>query len=83
MVALASVLYLVKLWRMPLGGDVTLFSALPICLFSFRRGVKWGLAAGFVHAVIVMLLDLSREEPGPAVYPASPSQEGAEPPSNA
>lgn len=50
MVALATVLSMVKVWEMPLGGSVTLLSMLPIMLVSVRRGVRWGLGAAFVFS---------------------------------
>ncbi|MDD6312961.1 MAG: energy-coupled thiamine transporter ThiT, partial [Firmicutes bacterium] len=50
MVALASVLSLIKVWQMPLGGSVTLLSMLPIVLVSVVYGIKQGLATSFVYA---------------------------------
>ena len=52
MVALGAVLSLIKLWKMPFGGSVTLFSMLPCAVLSIAFGLKWGLAASFVEAVI-------------------------------
>ncbi len=59
MVALATVLSLIRVYKLPLGGSITLLSMLPICLFSIRRGLKWGVGAGFVYAVLQLMLDLS------------------------
>lgn len=58
MVALATVLSMIRLYRMPLGGAVTALSMLPICLFSIRRGVRRGLVAGFLNAVVLFFLDM-------------------------
>lgn len=58
MVALSSVLSMVKLWQSPYGGSVTLLSMAPIILLALRRGVKTGLLAGFAHSVIQLLLGL-------------------------
>ena len=49
-VALATVLSMIKIWEMPLGGSITLLSMLPIMLVSVRHGVKWGLGAAFVYS---------------------------------
>ena len=38
MVALATVLSYVRVYRLPWGGSITLLSMLPIVLFSIRRG---------------------------------------------
>ena len=43
LIALAAVLSLIKIWQLPWGGSVTLFSMLPIALISIRHGVKTGL----------------------------------------
>ncbi len=59
MVALATGLSLITIFKLPLGGSVTILSMLPICMFSIRHGVKWGLACGFIYSVIQLLLDLS------------------------
>lgn len=59
MVALATVLSMLKIWQSPYGGSVTLLSMVPIILLSLRRGVKVGLAAGFVYSVIQLLQGLS------------------------
>lgn len=54
MLALATVLSYVKLWRMPLGGSVTLCSMLPILLIAIRHGTKVGLATAGVYSLIQM-----------------------------
>jgi len=60
MVALATVLSMIKLYEAPLGGSVTLLSMLPISVLSIRLGLKWGLAGGFLHAMLQMFLDLGK-----------------------
>lgn len=51
MIALSTVLSLVKVVQMPLGGSVTLFSMLPVCFISIRHGMKWGLGSAFIYSV--------------------------------
>ena len=58
MVALATVLSLLKLAELPAGGSVTFASMLPIVLISYRHGVKYGLAAGTVYGLLQQLLGL-------------------------
>ena len=58
MIALATVLSLLKLAELPAGGSVTFASMLPIVLISYRHGTKYGLAAGAVYGVIQQLLGL-------------------------
>ena len=52
MVALATVLSFIRMFKLPWGGSVTLLSMLPITLFSIKRGVKAGMAASFLFALI-------------------------------
>ena len=47
MIALSTVLSMVKVFTMPYGGSVTLLSMLPLILMSFRHGTKWGLGNCF------------------------------------
>ena len=59
MIAMATVLSLVKIYSAPYGGSVTLLSMAPIIVLSLRRGVGVGLAGGFAHAVLQWILGLS------------------------
>lgn len=59
MIALATVLSMVKLWQSPFGGSVTLLSMAPIILLALRRGTKVGLLAGLAYSVIQLLQGLS------------------------
>ncbi len=58
LIALSTVLSMVKVWTMPLGGSITLLSMLPVCYVSIRHGLKWGLSASFVYSCIQLMLDL-------------------------
>ena len=58
MVALATVLSMLKIWEAPYGGSVTILSMAPIIVLSMRRGIKVGLFAGFAHSLIQLLLGL-------------------------
>lgn len=59
MIALATVLSLIKVFKMPLGGSITLLSMLPIVLLSIKYGTKWGLFSAFAYSLIQIALDLS------------------------
>lgn len=58
MVALATILSFISIYRLPQGGDITAFSMLPIILMSYRNGPKWGLFTGLAYACIQLLLGL-------------------------
>lgn len=59
LVALSTVLSFLKIWNMPWGGSVTLFSMLPVCYISIRHGLKWGLGSSFLYAVIQLFLGIT------------------------
>ncbi|MCI1966612.1 MAG: energy-coupled thiamine transporter ThiT [Oscillospiraceae bacterium] len=59
MLALSTVLSLIKVYQMPLGGSVTLCSMLPVLLIGYKYGFKWGILTGFTYGVIQLLLDVA------------------------
>ena len=59
LIGLGTALSLIKIWKMPLGGSVTLLSMLPIALISIEYGVGWGLTGAFIYSLIQMGLDLA------------------------
>jgi thiamine transporter len=52
MIALATVLSYIRVYRLPWGGSITLFSMLPIVLYSIKYGVVKGVEAGFLFSLI-------------------------------
>ena len=57
LISLATVLSLIKVWKMPLGGSVTLLSMLPIAMMSIEYGIKWGLSSAFLYSIVQLCLD--------------------------
>ena len=68
MIALGTVLANIKIFELPDGGAVTLFSMVPFILVSFRHGAKWGLFTGFVNSLLQMLLGFYAP-PAPGLLP--------------
>ncbi len=58
LVALSTVLSFVKIWNMPWGGSITLFSMLPVCYISVRHGIKWGLGSSFLYALLQLFFGI-------------------------
>ena len=58
MVALATVLSLIKVFELPWGGAITLLSMLPICMFSIKYGIKKGFAVSFIYSLVQLFLSL-------------------------
>ena len=68
MIALGTILANIKIYELPNGGSITLFSMLPFIMISFRHGVKWGLFTGFVNSLLQMLLGFYAP-PAPGILP--------------
>ena len=56
MIALATILSMIKVFEMPFGGSVTLLSIMPSIVMSFRPGSRWGVLTAFVHSVLQLVL---------------------------
>lgn len=59
MIALSTVLSLVTVIKMPLGGSVTLFSMLPVCMLSIMYGCRWGIVCAFIYSLGQLALDIA------------------------
>ncbi|MCQ2427249.1 MAG: energy-coupled thiamine transporter ThiT [Clostridia bacterium] len=59
MVALSVVLSFIRLFKLPLGGAVTLASRLPVCVASIRHGVKKGALASFVYSLFQLVFGIT------------------------
>ena len=58
MLALATVLSIVKILELPYGGSVTVACMLPVIIIAYRHGVRYGLLVAFVFGVIQQLIGL-------------------------
>lgn len=54
-VALATGLSYIKMFEAPYGGSITLFSLLPIALYSYMFGIRRGTLAGFIYGLLQLL----------------------------
>ena len=52
MVALATVLSYIRVFKLPWGGSITLLSMLPIFVYAIRWGVNSGLLVAFVYSLV-------------------------------
>lgn len=60
MIALATVLSFIQVYRLPWGGSITLLSMLPIAIFSIKYGAKKGLAISFVFSLIQLIQGITQ-----------------------
>ncbi len=59
LIAVATVLSMIKLIDLPYGGSVTACSALPILLIGYRHGTRFGLFSACVYALLQLLLGMN------------------------
>jgi thiamine transporter len=58
MIAMSTVLAMLKLIDMPYGGSVTFAQMLPILIYAYRHGAKYGMGAALTASLIQLLLGL-------------------------
>ena len=59
MLALSVVLSFIEVWKMPMGGGITLLSMLPVCLIAVKYGAKGALPTAFLYSVIQFVIGFS------------------------
>ncbi|MBQ8145244.1 MAG: energy-coupled thiamine transporter ThiT [Clostridia bacterium] len=59
MIALSTVLSIIKLVDMPYGGSVTIASMLPIVIAVFRHGTAWGIGTALVNSAVQLFIGLN------------------------
>ncbi|MEM3606719.1 MAG: energy-coupled thiamine transporter ThiT [Candidatus Bathyarchaeia archaeon] len=55
LVALSSVLHLIRIYTLPQGGSITAGSMIPIFLLALRRGIKIGVLSSLAFGLIVLI----------------------------
>lgn len=58
MIAMSTVLSFTRIFRMPYSGSITLCSMLPIIVYAYIYGAKWGCFMGFTNGVIHLIVDM-------------------------
>ncbi|MEF9953138.1 MAG: energy-coupled thiamine transporter ThiT, partial [Clostridium sp.] len=56
-IASAFVLSYLRLYHWPQGGSITLASMLPLMVFAYIYGTKFGVIAGFVYSILQLIQD--------------------------
>ncbi|MBR5423978.1 MAG: energy-coupled thiamine transporter ThiT [Clostridia bacterium] len=59
LIAIGTMLSVIKIAELPYGGSVTVASMLPIVIISYRHGIGRGLVSGLIFGVIQQLLGLN------------------------
>lgn len=58
LLAVGTILSLLKLFELPFGGTVTIASMVPIVLIAYIYGAKWGLFSAFVYSLLQLILGI-------------------------
>lgn len=58
MIALGTVLSIIKLIDLPYGGSVTVAHMVPVLLIAYRYGPKWGCFSGLTYGLLQLLLGM-------------------------
>lgn len=58
MLALATVLSIIKILELPYGGSVTVACMMPVIVIAYRHGIKFGLLVALVFGIIQQLFGL-------------------------
>lgn len=58
-IAMAVILGMIRIYKLPWGGSVTLLSMLPISLYSIKYGVRKGLEISFIFALFQFIQGIS------------------------
>lgn len=56
LIALGTILSIIKLYEMPWGGSVTAASMLPLIIIGYRHGIRWSILSSVIFSIIQMLL---------------------------
>ena len=59
LLAIAVLLSLIQIIKLPFGGSVTLVSMMPIVIIAYMYGNKWGLFSAFVYSLLQLLTGIS------------------------
>lgn len=59
LLAIATILSLLKLFELPFGGTVTIASMVPVVLISYIYGIRWGLFSAFIYSLLQLVCGLS------------------------
>lgn len=68
LVSLAIILSVIKIFQLPYGGSITLFSMVPIVILSYKYGIKWGLFAGLIYSVLQAVLGATASQAFAGMY---------------
>lgn len=68
LIALGTILSMIKVYDLPYGGSITLFGMVPIVVLGYKYGVKHGILSGLIYSVIQALLGATMSQAFAGMY---------------
>ena len=68
LIALGTILSMIKVFDLPYGGSITLAGMVPIIILGYKYGVKWGLFSGFIYSALQAVLGATSSQAFAGMY---------------
>lgn len=68
LIALGTILSMVKVFALPYGGSITLFGMVPVLILGYKYGLKWGAVSGLVYSVLQAVLGATASQAFAGMY---------------
>lgn len=68
LIALGTILSMIKVFDLPYGGSITLAGMVPIIILGYKYGVKWGIFSGLVYSILQAVLGATTSQAFAGMY---------------
>ncbi len=68
LIALGTILSMIKVFELPYGGSITLFGMVPVLILGYKYGVKWGAVSGLIYSVLQAVLGATASQAFAGMY---------------
>ncbi|MGN0522572.1 MAG: energy-coupled thiamine transporter ThiT [Eubacterium sp.] len=68
LIALGTILSMIKVFDLPYGGSITLFGMVPIVILGYKYGVKWGVFSGLIYSILQAILGATTSQAFAGMY---------------
>lgn len=68
LIALGTILSMIKVFELPYGGSITLFGMVPILILGYKYGLKWGAVSGLIYSVLQAVLGATASQAFAGMY---------------
>lgn len=68
LIALGTILSMIKVFALPYGGSITLFGMVPVLILGYKYGVKWGAVSALIYSVLQAILGATASQAFAGMY---------------